>query len=134
MESGVLQVDSDQTGSDGQYTITIPCTNGAKFFVILADDTEIVDTANNRTTYDVVVHGTTSADGAYWFIGAFGQILGKQIGAKKSRGHMYYMKTLNNKWQPNETGTSCANTDGISITTLGVKAGKYNWTAYYWDE
>ena len=135
MESGALRVDSDQKGTSGQYSLKIPCANGAKLFFIQADNTEIVDTVNNRTTYNVIIKGTTENDGNGWFVGAFGQMLKKDIGTKTDRAHMYNMKVLStNKWQPGETGTSCTNTDGISITTLGVKAGKYNWTAYYWDE
>ena len=135
MESGVLQVDSDQKGTSGKYTLKIPCTSGARFFVIQADRTEIVDTANNRTTFEVITKGTSSEDGNGWFAGAFGQI-GWQIGQKTERAQMSHMKNVSAQypWSLSETGTSCTNTDGISVVTLGVKAGKYNWTAYYWNE
>lgn len=138
MESGVYEVTQDQAGTGSVYFFNIPCSSGAKLFFIQADDTEVIDTENNRTTYAVILNTTQSISGPYWLIGALGSY-GEQVGYKKNRGLISYMGNASYsdgsmRWTPREAGMPCDNTKGIQIATYGLKAGKYNWAAYYWNE
>ena len=123
MESGVLHFDEDQGVGASSYKLKIPCTSGAKAITIRADD----------ATYTLIKDGTSADDGNYWFIGAMGNAIAK-VGSKSTyRSYVCQMNTLNSKWQPTEAGTTFDNTD-CTFVTFGVKAGNYNWSAYYWNE
>ena len=123
MESGVLHFDEDQGVGASSYKLKIPCTSAPKAITIRADD----------ATYALIKDGTTASDGNYWFIGAMGNAIAI-VGSKSTyRSYVCQMNTLNNKWQPTEAGTTFDNTD-CTFVTFGVKAGNYNWSAYYWNE
>ncbi len=123
MESGVLHFDTDQGVGASSYKLQIPCTSGAKVITIRADD----------ETFDIIKNQTSADDGNYWFIGACGNAA-HLVGSKSTfRSYACQMNTLNSKWQPTEAGTTFDN-EACTFVTFGVKAGNYNWSAYYWNE
>lgn len=127
-ESGVLVVDSDITDpTDYIIEVKIPCTSGAKMLTFQPDS----DTMNRITK------NTSSADGVFWLVGAMGNCV-TQVGNQANRGYMQRMDNYSyggkNYWTPVEVGSKCDNTDGFTLSANGLKAGRYNWTAYYWNE
>lgn len=123
MESGVLHFDTDQGVGVSKYELPIPCTSGAKVITIRADD----------ATFDIIKNQTSAGDGAYWFIGACGNAA-HLVGSKSTyRSFVCQMNMLLDKWQPTESGTTFDNV-ACTFVTFGVKAGNYNWSAYYWNE
>lgn len=123
MESGSLVVESDDTGA----TVKIPCSNGAKMLVFQADD----------ATYTKIIEETSATDGYSWTIGVLGNCIAK-VGSKDNRGYASRMTAISagnsTYWMPSDFGTTCDNTDGFAFGTNGIKAGTYNWTAYYWND
>lgn len=120
-ETGVYTVDADLTGSQ---QIKVPCTSGAKVLVFMPDD----------ATKEAILNTTGTA----WLVGAVGQVIVKVPNGTKEayRGHMILMtEESDGSYKPRDkTGTSCNNEDGFLFVCGGIKAGTYNWTAYYWNE
>lgn len=121
-ESGVLVIDEDINGGTSIISTKIPCTSGAKMLTLQADD----------DTYAKIV----ASPGAYWTIGCFGNCVTK-VGGYDNRGYLARMIPYPNdstKWYAADAGTTFDNTDGFSFNHVAMKAGRYNWTAYYWNE
>lgn len=128
VESGVLVVGADVTDpTDSIIEIKIPCTNGAKMLTFQPDG----DTLN------IITQNTSADDGVNWLVGAMGNCV-TQVGSRANRGYMQRMDNLvyggKNYWTPTEVGGACDNSDGFTLSANGLKAGTYNWTAYYWNE
>lgn len=141
-ESGTLVVDANILGddtvddsgnitTDGLTTVTIPCTSGAKLLFFHADDDTYAvlkaiaaDDENNRRQ-------------TKWVVGYLGQCIGN-IGSRENRGYMAQMETFTagskTYWQAFDAAATGDNASGYTFGVYGLHAGKYNWTAYYWDE
>ena len=130
-ESGTMNVPEDKGSRANQYKVEIPCTSGAKFLIFTPDD----------ATRNVIVNTPENAD-SLWLVGFVGQVVSKIAWGNKTnlayRGYMSIMKPEVG-WVPFDHGTTGFNdgTDGVngfSFNCTGIKAGTYNWTAYYWNE
>lgn len=128
MQTGTYTVATDITETT---TISIPGTSGAKLLLFQADD----------TTYAAIksIAEGDAMRGHDWTVGVLAQILSEFNFGGKTRCYIAYMDelTYNSKtyWQPADKTVLCANGDGgFSFSVFALKAGKYNWTAYYWDE
>lgn len=128
IESGQYVLDDDvRPDEKGVVAITVPCPNGAKLFVFQP----------NEATLETITEKTTKEDGVNWTVGVLGNC-GKQVGKFPNRGYMQHMHAFTYKgqeyWDPGDSSCSCDNTNGFKFGTHGLKAGTYNWTAYYWNE
>lgn len=134
VESGVMVVESDILPAEGSSTfyVRIPCSNGAKVFYFHADDTTRNAIANAYKTeespneYTGSVFGNCCAPGVVDYAG-------------KQRSYMatlYHFAdiTWHNGWLLADKSTTVRNTDGAEFNCFALKAGTYNWTAYYWNE
>ena len=134
-ESGVLEVTDDIGDVSNPYLLKIPCKPGAKTVLIQADD----------ETYSEIISSVKNAENL-WFVGAMGNSITK-VGNQENRAFLSRMDivTVSGKeyWRPSDRSSSCSNVGGVdednklycyTFNTAGVKAGKYNWTAYYWNE
>lgn len=127
IERGTLVLEADfQDGGDNIVTLSVPCPSGAQMFTLQPD----ADTLTK-------IKATTKADGIEWMVAAFGQC-GRTIGTGANRGLQRRMMAItylgNEFWMEGDQACTCDNTNGFSFTVNGVKAGTYEWTAYYWDE
>lgn len=132
-ESGVYEVSAD-IGS--VTSIKIPCSSGAKILTFQADAT--VTGSDGYTTYERITTQTSASNGVKWVVGVMGNCL-TQIGKNASRGYMSAMQEVQTsatttKYQPGDGAVNCTNTDGFKFSAYGIKAGSYNWTAYYWND
>ena len=125
MESGVYTVDADAPYVSG-VPVKIPCSSGAKILVFKPDGDA------NTGTYKAIMDDKTDL----WTIGVLGNCLAAvSLLTWGTRGVVCrYAKQTNGSYSANEMGVTCNNTDGFSFTVAALKAGTYNWTAYYWNE
>lgn len=122
IESGIYPVAEDLSGAQ---TIKVPCTSGAKILVFMPDD----------TTRDAI----TSTTDTPLFVGFVGQMLAQmpyQTATNlRYRGYMTMMKANSaGTFVPSDHAAHCDNTDGFIVPCVGLKAGTYHWTAYYWND
>lgn len=118
--------------------LIIECPNAPKLVVVMADNTP-KDTIP-KTTYEIILESL----GEKWLVGVVGQRL-IQIphGASQTTKYWSYMSTMSG----DSTGAYPTNVftmlrdvkpsdgkdKGVVLGATMRKAGKYNWTAYYWD-
>lgn len=102
-------------------SVKLPIPNGARIVCIKADaDTE---TAIKATETNYFVQATVD-------FSSIGYILAENIFMVVNWGY----NTDTSKWNYQYGVTNCYNTDGFTVTVPRLKAGTYNWTAYYWNE
>ena len=145
IKSGFVEI-----SDDASTMFRIDCPNDPKIVVVMADATEKDE--KGRTTYDRII--ASRQEGA--FIGAVGQKLVKLTSeANPAERYWSYMSVLcqyadkydNDKdgdkeetlWGPKTSTTMFrdATTDeggGVALGAPPRLAGRYNWTAYYWNE
>lgn len=137
IKSGTLIVEEDVGSSAEPYTVVIPCPAGAKVVTLIPDNT-------TRAVITSMPKPTTESY-SKWFLGFHGQVLNKfPWGSTNSkydryRGILAQMELISGNWIPYDCGTTCNNNesyleDGFSFVCMGIKAGTYNWTAYYWND
>lgn len=136
MEKGVYTVANDLSGAQ---TVQVPCASGANLLVFMPDD----------ATRDIIT--ATGATRTPWFLGLVAQRL---VQFPYQRANYFMYRSYMSMMKYNETDTSGAfvpsdhgaeannvggvdgngNPYGFSFPCIGLKAGNYNWTAYYWNE
>ena len=124
-ESGMLEVAAD---SAEVTPVTIPCTNGAKLLVVKADDATYAD--------------IMATDGSVqWMLGYACQRIStihNDLTVPQFRGWITFPVFVSDQNQvavdSATTSVRANDTDGFKFNTFAVKAGKYNWTAYYWND
>lgn len=132
-ESGVLVVDADMLPASGSSTVTvrIPCSNGAKTVDFHADaDTLTAIRASQGKSY------LGSFLGNFYAPNAGQTSLSDVPGSFMST--LQYESTLtqyNGGWLLRAGANSKAsNADGCTVPVNALKAGRYEWTAYYWND
>lgn len=133
IEGMIAAINSGFRTESGQYVqetdsaevtkVSIPCSAGAKLLVFEAD----ADTTANIQATD----GSTK-----WAIGFAGQCLSdlNPYTAEVMRGLLTHIDLSGSTVYGNNCSMRCWNDEGFSFNTYALKAGTYNWTAYYWDE
>lgn len=143
IESGNLHLAVDASDN----TLKIPCTSGAKILAVAPDEETYDDIAWARNEDGTLAEPLAHAQGPV-FVGAIGQMLTKlpysaqydSSGKVEKLQYMGYasviksLSTSNTKQIPNYHYCYCNNEDGFTIQCPGIKAGTYNWTAYYWND
>ena len=141
IESGTHVVPVDVGSLSSVHTAKLDCMSGAKLLVLQADNNVVGE--DGKTTYKRITD--TEDDGEHkWTVGVLGNCISK-VGDEEKVGNRCYMPTMITTYikygdayydvyavAPNDM--PCDNTDGFSFSSYGLKAGRYNWTAYYWDE
>ena len=135
----VITANSKATG----ITIKIPCANGAKTIDFHAEDEKTGTLSAIRRTQNIRYVGS--------FLGNF-YASGVQTGLYTNNGMRSFMTAMkydaeiaamtsltedkrNNGWVMDIASPSTSdNTDGVSFSTYALKAGRYEWTAYYWND
>ena len=120
-ESGTLEVATD---SAKVTQVTIPCSDNAKLIVVKADD---------ATYADIMATGGS----AQWMLGYACQCVSSihnDIPTPQFRGWLTCTVEDGGTVCVDSKTTGCQNSKGIKFNTYALKAGKYNWTAYYWNE
>ena len=114
--------------------LTIPCGAGATLFILEADaDTRAAIEANETELYNA------GSDPAGWLIGFAGQsvsaigISGGTLRGRVSFSMPYYTGKKLMILADDEIKI-CKNDAGFAFNFGNIKAGTYNWTAYYWNE
>lgn len=128
IESGVYTAEEDQVGTaTTNIQVEIPCTVGAKLIVFKADD----------ATYGVISELT----GTLWCVGVICQaVTTLPLGKVNNFRHWSFQvqmddSTTSPKPLFENTLFYDGTTDGrVWFPVKAVKAGTYNWTAYYWDD
>ncbi len=123
IESGVLDVRDDNKAEYFHDNKTwVPCSNGAKLLVLQAD----------ASTLEII----KATAGVYYTVGILGHCI-TGIGVYNNRGYCSRMQPLQTnpaKWYPSDSGCYCYNDKGFNFGTSDLHNGKYNWTAYYWND
>ena len=136
VETGVMVVEKDIMPDAGQskFTIKIPCSNGAKTADFHADDATMA-----------AIKATQGTNYLATFLGNFfAPKVGQAADNNKPRSYFSKMSftesfagssKYNNGWLVDDNGThNAANTDGVTFVAQALKAGTYEWTAYYWND
>jgi hypothetical protein len=116
METGVYTVEADIASN---AVIELPWKD-VKFFVFVSDD-------STRET----ILATTSG---LWMVGFAGQTLAElpYLSPTFIRCAGYLCRMNNGKLE-NSAGAIVHTDDGIKFACNAIKAGTYNWIAYYWN-
>ena len=129
-ESGTIVLEEDMlaASSGSFFTYKIECSNGAKMLDFHADsDTLAAIKGSSDNFYVASILGNCFAPGI-------------ANHHKNQRSYISMMKetVINSSgdtaWRLTDTGGTVTNTDGCQVSITALKAGKYNWTAYYWNE
>lgn len=119
-KEGWVRFDTDQMPPEGS-TIkpTVPCDGGAKLFVLEPDDETLANIklkkSGNWTLWVRASFVGTSTDG-------------------EAGSLAIYMAKSSGSGSVGMGGQQAKNDNGVELTCFPLVAGKYNWTAYYWDE
>lgn len=109
MESGTI------TPAEDMKSITIPCSGGAKAFVLEATDD--------------VLSAVEGQKSKRYAIAAVGNFAGSIDGAPNTALRIWNLKSYVNG------GLVAQNTAGVTMSfSFYFYAGTYRWTAYYWEE
>jgi hypothetical protein len=132
-ESGVMVVDENVLPADGTFAINvkIPCSNGAKMFAFYANDETKTAIANEYKQENPKQYVTSIIGNC--FAPKVTDYLGKQ---RSYMGMLGYREDINwhNHWMVTDAATTVDNSDGATFVCYAMKAGTYNWTAYYWND
>lgn len=136
-ESGQITFEEDYTISGNTYKI--PCSPGAKAFVFYASDSTMEDI---RNTYGKKYTGSIVAN--FYATKAICNAANKdktKFVVKHIANNMADLSSAlgndsngNPFWDLNPGSTTCGNDDGVWFKFNIIKAGTYNWTAYYWND
>ena len=134
-ESGVIVLDADMLPEEGKtgVTIRIPCSNGAKTVDFHADSDTL---ATIRTSQGTRFFGSLVGN---FFAPNAGQT-GRSDNSSSYMVALKYDETLpqtekyNFGWLLQPVASTATNTDGVTFGTYALKAGRYEWIAYYWNE
>lgn len=126
-ESGVLVADADMLPPEGSsnFWLRVPCSNGAKMVVFHADSetlTAIKATSGIKYLGSIMVN-------------CFAPEVADEASTPAS--YMSIMNFVSEKYGWKLLGGSSSNaenTDGVRFKVFALKAGSYNWTAYYWND
>lgn len=127
-ETGVYEAAEDEATSP----LIIPCTLDPKILVIEAD--RVVKGADGKTTYERILESNEET-----FVGAVGQMLTKLTPLEEATSSpMYpfywcYMASTIDKTPTKSTAMFRNNGTKMQFGAPRRVAGRYNWTAYYWD-
>ena len=117
IETGVYTVETDNASST---TIELPC-KGLKILVFVSD----------AATREAIL-ATTSGQ---WLIGFVGQTVAELPYSSKTYIKCGgYLSKMNDGKPENKTALIVDTDNGIKFSCNAIKAGNYNWTAYYWNE
>lgn len=122
VEKGVFTVEEDLSGAQ---SLIVPGTAGAKIMVFEPDEATsaaLLNTTGAPWVYAVVAQVIALLPytrGDYLGYGSYITILDKGGAAGSTKNMSTEVKSLEN---------------GLQFTCAGIKAGTYNWTAYYWNE
>ena len=109
VETGTITPAEDST------SITIPCTDGAKAFVLVADSTVIGAVEGQKSKRYVTT--------------AVANFAGSIDGAPNTAMQIWNLRSYAN------AGRVSQNTDGVTMSSsYYFYAGTYRWTAYYWED
>lgn len=122
VETGVYTAEADL----GAGAVTVPCTSGAKVVVFVPDD----------ETFTAI---TSTSNGTRYLVGVVCQEIIKlpwrRLGLLQYGGYLVQMRENPDGDSIVESiGTMVKNENGLVLATQGLKAGTYNWTAYYWND
>ena len=145
IESGTMTLDADVLPAEGTNKITVKlrddasgmyCPSGAKMFVFYADNTTLTAIKN---MYKQVTDTFTPPQYVGTVLGNCFEpnIANYSAGTLSYMSQLQYIDTLaswHKGWVLANSVTTANNADGVSFSALALKAGTYNWTAYYWDE
>lgn len=103
------------TPAEDSKSITIPCTDGAKAFVLVADSTVIGAVEGQKSKRYVTT--------------AVANFAGSIDGAPNTAMQIWNLSSYAN------AGRVSQNTDGVTMSSsYYFYAGTYRWTAYYWED
>lgn len=123
VETGVYTAEADL----GYGAITVPCTIGAKVVVFVPDD----------ETFTAI---TSNPNGTQYLVGAVCEAIIElpftSLAYRRYGGYLVQMRaTPNGSTIMESAGTmTLSDTNSFKFAAQALKAGTYNWTAYYWNE
>lgn len=126
IESGVIELTEDQISSP--LTFRVPCSNGAKALFFHADS----DTMAKIQSHDYTTNPNKYVCSVIGALYATADECG--IGIKCTMNAMADYTSTGFGWVIAPGQTTCKNEDGFTFNCYALKAGKYNWTAYYWND
>ena len=136
IEKDTMEVTADVLPAEGETSITvhIPCPSGAKVVAFNADDATMAAIKDSSGTKYI----------ATFMANFFAPKMGQHANTSKTQSYGSGMKleeyykdnpNYNNGWLVASCSSGAvSNEDGCTFVCQALKRGKYEWTAYYWDE